>query len=141
MFNESEWIKLLFLLSDTQQWITEMEKDLFMQLPGHEKRKCFRKTYHITAAGFAHIIERHYNNIPRFPGAGKFTIPVADIMHCIRQAAHCEPKPLSGTLNFIREYRHPSPLGFDRAGAVTSIMTVITCPGGCIKTAFPGIMQ
>ena len=32
-FNESQWMKLVFLLADTQSWIDEMSKDLFAAVP------------------------------------------------------------------------------------------------------------
>jgi hypothetical protein len=33
-FKGAEWVKLLFLLSDMQAWIHEMEKDVFPAIAG-----------------------------------------------------------------------------------------------------------
>lgn len=38
MFNEAEWIRLLFLISDTQQWINDMERELFLHVPIDQKK-------------------------------------------------------------------------------------------------------
>ena len=48
VFNEAEWLRLLFLISDTIVWIQEMEKSLMYQLPGADKNKLFRKTYYLS---------------------------------------------------------------------------------------------
>ena len=78
-FNEDEWLKLIFLLSDTQDWLNEMVSGAVMQLPMNNKKRLFRKNYYITISSLAHILERHYYKIPRYPDSGKFTIPIPDI--------------------------------------------------------------
>jgi len=137
-FDESEWLRLLFMLSDTQTWLNEMEKDLFMKLPLGEKKKLFRKTYYINAQSFAHIIERHYHKIARHIGAGKFIVSVPDILYWLRTAADQPATPLIGTVNFIRELNTGTEIGFDKSGNMTTIITVITDAAGSIKTAFHG---
>jgi len=137
-FNEAQWIKLLFLLADTQQWIDDMAKEAFLQLPVPDKKKCFRKTYYLTAGGLAHILERHYYKINRHPQTGKFHIPVTDIVQLIRDAADNPVSPVSGSLNMQRCLPAPSPIGYDKNGTPTHIITVLTDPGGRIVTAFPG---
>lgn len=138
MYNESEWLKLLFMLSDMQAWINQMEKDLLMQVPGFDKKKLFRPTYYISASSFAHIIERHYHKIVRHMGVGKFIIPVPDILYWLRLAAQQASLPIPGSLNFYRELDTQTQIGFDKNGNYTSVVTVITDARGCIKTAFPG---
>ena len=138
MFIESEWIKLLFMLGDMQTMLGEIERDLFSKVPAEKKRKLFQPGYHITASSFAHIIERHYHKIPRHMGVGKFTVPVVDILDHLRRAAAQTPVPIPGSLNYCREFDTGNEIGFDRSGNSTKMMTVITTPGGCIKTAFPG---
>jgi len=59
-FNEEAWLKLIFLLSDTQDWLNEMVSGAIMQLPMSNKKRLFRKTYYITISSLAHILERHY---------------------------------------------------------------------------------
>lgn len=141
MFIESEWLKLLFLLSDTQSWIMEMEKDLFRTVPGVEKKKLFRKTYYLSASAFAHIIERHYHKIPRHMEAAKFIISVPDIMEAIRKVASQPALPVPGSLNVYRMLDTGEQIGFDRSGKDTSLITVISGPGGNILTAFPGTIS
>ena len=135
--NELEFIKLLFLLSDTQQWLTQMSHDLFTQMPNTSRLK--QKTYYLSVTTFAHIIERHYYRIERHPGTGKFSIPIHDIIHHIREAKEEQPHPLHGTLNFQRTKNTGTIIGHERTGTPTSIITVITCPAGNIITAFPGL--
>lgn len=59
-FNESEWIKLIFLPADTRQWLNELSQQTFDQVPLKNNRKLFRKTYHPGAKAIAHFAERHY---------------------------------------------------------------------------------
>jgi hypothetical protein len=66
-FNEPEWIKLIFLLADTQQWLNELCQDAFETIPVEKKEKLHRKTWHVTVTALAHIIGRHYYKIPATP--------------------------------------------------------------------------
>jgi hypothetical protein len=135
-YNEQEFTKLLFLLSDTQQWLTEMSHDLFTQLPNTSKLK--QKTYYLSITALAHIIERHYYRIERHPGTGKFSIPIHEIIQHIKEAKETVPVPVRGTLNLARTKDTGSIIGHERTGNPTTQITVITCPGGNIITAFPG---
>jgi hypothetical protein len=137
-FNEAEWIKLLFLLSDIQAWIHEMEKDIFRQLPVTGKKRLFRKTYYISASSLAHIIERHYYKINRHPGTGKFTIPVASILYYIREAFHLPVRPHTCNTCLVRVMDTATTIGFDKNGIATTVISILTDSNGQIKTAFPG---
>ena len=141
MFNEPEWLKLLFLLADTQQWLDDMNKELFNQLPVENKKKFFHKTYYLTPQSLAHIIERHYYKIPRHPQTGKFHIPLTEILHHIREAAVSTVVPVPGTLNFQRIIQSEQPVGFDKNGQPADIITIITDAAGKIITAFPGMLN
>jgi hypothetical protein len=137
-FNEAQWLKLVFLLADTQQWINDMAKDAFVQLPVADKKKCFRKNYYLTAEAMAHIMERHYYKINRHPQTGKFHIPVTEIVQLIRDAAELPATPVSCNLNFQRTLQTEGIIGYDKDGNATDSITVITDAGGKIITAFPG---
>ena len=137
-FNEEEWLRLLFLLSDTQTWLNEIISSAFLQLPVTDKKKLFRKTYYITVSALAHILERHYYKIQRHPGAGKFTMPVTDILSYLRDAFHQPVSPVAGALNSQRIIDTERMVGFDKNGQPTEIITIITDSGGRILTAFPG---
>jgi hypothetical protein len=140
-FNEPEWIKLLFLLADTQHWVDELSSRAFDQLPLENKKKLFRKTYHLSIHAMAHIVERHYYKIPRHPGTGKFNIPLTAVLHHIREAGSIEPVPVAGSLNQQRVLTTTEPIGFDKQGEPTYSITIITDPGGEIVTAFPGLLS
>src|SRR6185295_17031631 len=101
-FNEQQWLRLLFLLSDTQVWLDDMAKEFFLRLPLQDKKKFFRKTYYLTISSLAHIVERHYYKINRYPQAGKFHIPLTDLLNYIREAATLPATPVRGCLNFER---------------------------------------
>ncbi len=137
-FNETEWLRLLFLLNDTHAWLQGMERSLLYQLPIDEKCRLFRKTYYLSATSLAHLLEKHYFKISRHPGCSKFTIAVPDIVHYIREAFHKEPAPIAGTLNHKRSLDTGIVTGFTKEGASTTFITVITGPGGEVVTAFPG---
>ena len=141
MFNENEWTKILFLLADTRSWINELEKDLLCCLPVQGKCKLFRKTYYLSSTSLSHILERHYYKISRYPGCGKFTIDVPTIVHWIRESFFSEPSSINGSLNLKRTLDTLTQIGFDKDGRSTTCITVITEPGGEIKTAFPGQYQ
>ena len=134
-FPESEWLKLLFLLAESEQMLNDLHKQLFDQLPVSKKR-FIRKRYYLTVAVLAHIMERHYYKIERYPGASKFHIPVADILNHIRQGYALTPVPAGD--NFQRTIEAESPVGYDRSGNETNVVTILTDGGGKIITAFPG---
>jgi hypothetical protein len=138
-FNEAEWIRLLFMVSDTQTWIKEMEKDLFNQLALAEKKKLLPKNSYLSAGVLAHILERHYHKIPRHPGTAKFTISVATILHWIREALQQPPHAIPGNCNYIRCHDTGTCLGHDQYGLPSTFITVITNTGNQVITAFPGI--
>lgn len=138
LFNEAEWLRLLFLLADTQTWLDDMTKELFRQLPVGEKKKFMRKTYYLTATAFAHIIERHYYKINRYPHAGKFHISIAEILHYIREAYSLPVLPVPGKGNFQRNIRTEKIIGYDKSGNPASNITILTDAGGKIITAWPG---
>lgn len=137
-FNETQWIKLLFLLADTQNWIDDLAKDAFSQLPLSNKKQCFRKTYYLTASTLAHILERHYYKINRHQQAGKFYIPLIEIVQLIRDAAHIPATPLEGLLNFQRTLSSANNIGYDKDANPVKTITILTDSGGKIITAFPG---
>ncbi|MET0392734.1 MAG: hypothetical protein ABW019_06315 [Chitinophagaceae bacterium] len=140
-FCEEEWMRLLFLLSDTEQWVDELSRRLFHQLPLTDRKRLFRRAYYLTPSALAHILERHYYRIPRHPHAGKFTIPVAAILHHLRQAGDIAPEPVPGSLHYKRVWEAEAAVGFDKDGRPTAIITVLTDAGGRIVTAFPGLLE
>lgn len=85
----------------------------------------------------AHILQRHYYKINRYPHAGKFNIPVTDILNYIRQAHDILPVPIDGN-NWQRILTTTAPIGHDKHGNETNIITILTDAGGKIVTAFPG---
>ncbi|QEC68979.1 hypothetical protein FRZ67_17300 [Panacibacter ginsenosidivorans] len=101
MYNEPEFIRLIFLLADTQLWVDKLSRDALMPLPVKDKSKLQRKTYYLSIGALAHIIEKHYNAVSRHPQSGKFTIPVADIVNHIKLAADIQPQAIPGALIFI----------------------------------------
>ncbi len=141
MFNEAEWLKMIFLLADTQQWLDEMTAEAIGKVPVQDKRKFLQKSYYLSIRALAHILERHYYRIPRYPHAGKFHIPVTELLHHIRQAFAVEPKPIPGKLTLLRVFCADSSVGFDRNGKATIHISIITDAGGNIVTAFPGIWE
>ena len=137
-FNEEQWLKLLFLLADTQTWLDDMAKEFFCHLPLQDKKRFFRKSYYLTVLSLAHIIERHYYKINRYPHAGKFHIPVMDLLNYIREAGALPTTSVPWCMNFQRTIRAEQNIGFDKNGAATDIITVLTDGGGKIITAYPG---
>jgi len=135
-FSEPEWLKLLFLLSDTQEWLNDMNKALFNQLPISKKR-FISKDYYLTVTTPAHILERHYYKINRYPHVGKFNIPVTDILNYIRDAHAIAPIAINGN-NLQRTIEASAPIGHDKNGNETNIITILTDAGGKIITVFPG---
>lgn len=137
-FNEAEWLKLIFLLNDTQTWLDELIKGAAQQVPIKDKKRLFRKTYYLTVSALTHIAERHYYKIMRHPEASKFTIPFVEILSHLRDASAEPTTPVSGSLHFQRVFDVGRVIGFDRSRQQTSLMTVLTDSGGRIVTAFPG---
>lgn len=140
-YNETEWLRLLFLLNDTQLWLEEMQKTLLRSLPCKTPEKLFKKNCYLSVAAFAHILERHYHKIPRHPGTGKFTINIPEILQCIKQAAEQSSSPQLGTSNTLYQYNSGVELGYDKSGQTSTYITLIVDEKGNIKTAFPGLLQ
>lgn len=137
MYNEPEFIKLIFLLADTQSWLNDLCKEAFLQLPLGDKKKLATKTYYLTPAAMAHILEKHYHKINRFPQASKFTIPLADIIALIRDASTVTPQQIPGSTNWQRTITTNDYVGFNNTAQLAKSFTVITDAGGRIITAFP----
>ncbi|HEX5155399.1 MAG TPA: hypothetical protein VFW07_28350 [Parafilimonas sp.] len=139
--NEDQWLNALFLISDTQTWLDEMQARLMHQLPVKNRKKLLRKAHYLTATALAHILERHYYKIHRYPNTGKFTISIAAIVCCIRDAIDqpAAPVPNSGNLQRIADTGQH--IGFDQYGRTTNIITVLSDAGGKIITAFPGTLN
>ncbi len=140
-FNESQWLKLVFLLADTQCWVDEMNKELFTAVPVTNQRRYLKKTYFLTPAALAHILERHYYKINRHPEAGKFHVPLPSLLELIRDASAVMPVPMKGSLNYYRVLHTDTMIGFDKDGKEENRITVITDAGGMIVTAFPGVVE
>jgi hypothetical protein len=141
MFNEPEWLRLLFLLADTQDWLNQISAQQFHQVPCKGKRHCFRNGYYLSVTAFAHIMERHYHKIPRHPGTGKFTIPVPAILALIAETHQTPAQPVPGHEGWQRMYTTTEEIGYNREGLPVNTITVLTDKMGNIKTAFPGLLR
>jgi hypothetical protein len=137
-YTEHEFIKLIFTLADTQSWLNELCKETYTNIPVLCTRKLRSKTYYLGITALAHIIERHYYKIPRHPEAGKFHIPLTDILNYIKEAQLSPITPVPGNNNFKRTHQTNELIGYDRDGLPTTYITVITDATGNILTAFPG---
>lgn len=140
-FDEEQWMKILFLISDTQEWLNTLQRKIIFQVPFQNKRKIFRKTYYLSITALAHILERHYYKIQRYPCTSKFTIPVCEIVSFIRDAAEKPSMPVGGTNNFYRVVYAGKVIGTNLCNQMTDEITIITDTGGQIITAFPGVIQ
>ncbi len=138
MFNESEWLKLVFLLADTQEWLDDMVKQAVGSVPLEGKKNFLKKSYCLSVRALAHILERHYYKIPRHPHTGKFHIPVQEILQLLREAHTIEPVPVPGKNIFMRKMQTEKAIGFDKTGTPACHICVLTDAGGKIITAFPG---
>ncbi len=138
MYNEPEFIKLIFLLADIKQWVTTIEKDITMQLPMQGKKTIFKNKNGITVEALAHILERHYSKILRHPEKGKFTIDIPAICSHIKTAFLQQPEAVPATGGLSYQYDTGETIGYDRNNNPSSIITVITNQHGELKTAFPG---
>ena len=125
-YNEDQWIKTIFLLSDMQGWFLETEKILFYQLPIGYKKKLFRHDYYMSCRAMAHILERHYYKISRHSNCSKFTIPLMDIVSCIMKAAQQPTRPIPNSVYLQRTITEPEDIGLDKYGHPVHTITVIT---------------
>lgn len=137
-FNESQWLKMLFLLADTQAWIDDMCKQAMAILPATGKKQLQRQGYYLTITALAHIAEKHYHAVARHPHASKFHIPITEIVQYIKEAGNLEPQPISGQNNYYRTLQADKIIGQNTDGIPTNTITIITNSSGNIITAFPG---
>jgi hypothetical protein len=136
--NENEWIRIILLLADTQSWLNELCGQTLAGLHPPAKKLLAAKTYRLTIGGLAHILERHYYKTLRHPGTGKFRISLPQIIDLLKLAGSEPPGQMTGTLNQVRVLNCEESIGTDKEGNDCRRLTVITDPGGCILTAFPG---
>lgn len=141
MPSEPELIRLLFTLADVHQWVNELSSAALSYLPHMSKKKLQKADYYLSLPTLVHILERHYHKIQRHPGAGKFCIPMADILGYIRQAKDCEQYKMPNHAGSYRILLCDTIIGFSQDGCSTSYLTVITDSKGNILTAFPGTYQ
>ena len=139
-FNETQWLQALFLLADTQSWLQQLQEGLIWQLPVKHRKKLLRKGSYLSSKALAHILERHYYKVPRHPLTGKFTIPIPQIVACIRDACQQPPQTMPCSPHLQRVLDIGTPLGHDPSGNTVTTITVITSTGGEIITAFPGAL-
>ena len=139
-FNEAQWLRILFLIADTEQWLQQLHKDIFYQLPLKQHKKLLRNNWYLSASVLAHILERHYAPMARHPGAGKFTISVELIVFIIKEAFAAEAKPVPQSCYYQRVWDAGSIVGYNVAGSATQVVTVIADAAGRIITAFPGVI-
>lgn len=140
-FDEGQWLKMLFLISDIQEWLNDAEHRHFKNIPFKEIKQLRKQTYRLSATAFAHILERHYHRIQRHPAAGKFTIPMVEILNLLREAYQQPAEQIAGTLNLQRIIAADHCIGIDRNHSPTKKITIITNAGGNIITAFPGTLK
>lgn len=140
-FDEEQWMKVLFLISDTQEWLNDLQRKIIYQVPFQNKRKVFQKSYYLSVTALAHILERHYYKIQRYPCTSKFIIPISEIVSFIRDALEKPPEPVNGTNNFFRVIYAGKVIGTNPCNQMTDAITIITDIGGQIITAFPGVFQ
>jgi len=141
LFEEEQWLKLVFVLNDAQTWINDQQRQLLQLVPIDGKKKMVRKSFYVSAVAIAHIIERHYFKTQRHLFTAKFTIPVIDILTCIRDASDQPAKPVKGTQNMQRILDAGYIVGYDQSCTNTSLVTVISDSGGRVVTAFPGTIE
>jgi hypothetical protein len=140
VFNEAQWLQVLFLLADTDVWLQQLQEGLIWQLPVKQHKKLLRKSWYLSVTVLAHILERHYYKLPRHPLAGKFTISIPEIVNAIKDAGQLPPEPIAGSSNLQRVWEAGYPLGYDPAGNTVTTLTVISSAAGEIITAFPGML-
>jgi hypothetical protein len=138
VFNEAQWLQVLFLLADTASWLQQLQEGLIWQLPVQQHKKLLRKSWYLSVTVLAHILERHYYKLPRHPLAGKFTISIPEIVNAIKEAGQLLPQLIAGSTNLQRVWEAGYPLGYDPAGNTVTALTVISSAAGEIITAFPG---
>lgn len=140
-FKEEEWINLLFMLNDTQKWLNDLSKKAILQVPIKNRRKLFKKKYYMSISALAHILERHYHKVNRYPMASKFTIPVATLLAYLRDAAEEPVMPSPRSLNLQRVIHTEQVVGIVKNSIPVKTMTVLTDKSGNIVTAFPGVCE
>lgn len=137
MKNESELLRMLMLLADTQAWLNEMGLQHMHQLHPQGIKLLQGKQYRLSISALAHIVERHYYKTMRHPGTGKFDISLVAIVDHLKEAATAEPVPVKGSTNMKRCLYLNDPIGFNKQGEPAYSMVIVTDVTGSIITAYP----
>jgi len=137
-FNEKAWIKLMFLLTDMQDWLYLLATGAISQVPRKGRKSLLSKTYHFLLAFLAYILEKHYYKIPRYPEPSKFTIHVPELLCYLRDISDKPATPIPGSSYLLRTINVNKIIGFDIKQVPTTYITIVTDSNGWILTAFPG---
>lgn len=137
MKNESELLRMLMLLADTQAWLNEMGTQCMHSLHPPGIKLLQGKNYRLSISALAHIVERHYYKTMRHPGTGKFDIPLAAIIDHLKDAGTAEATPIKGSVNMKRCLCFSEPVGFNKDGEPAYRMVIVTDITGNIVTAYP----
>ena len=137
MTDEYHYMRIILLLADTQLWLNELGSQAIHSIQPAAKKLLSSKTYRLSITALAHIIERHYYKTMRHPGTGKFTIPLPQVLDCIKEAGMQPAEPMKGSAYFKRSLAFPTSIGINKNGETSATITVITDYNKHIITAYP----
>ena len=137
MNNEKELLKLIGLLSDVQKWVDRLSLDCVNNFHASGIKLMNNKKYRLSIISFAHILEKHYHKILRYPDSSKFNISIPEILDYLKTAEAMDIMPIKGGANCERRLELKEMIGFNKDGEDAFCLVVITDPGGNIITAYP----
>ncbi len=136
-FDEEMFVKEILYLSKMRYGLNILARNLVRQIPDPDGPYVYPQSYNLTAYSLEHILRRHYDPVKKHTGKSKFTIPLLEITHLIRQAFPMPAEPELRVCFLVRTMDAGRIIGLDQRGNGCSHFKVITDSTGSIKTAYP----
>ncbi len=136
-FDEEMFIKAILSLSKMRYGLNIMSRTLIRQIPDPDGPYIYPPSYNLTAYSLEHILSRHYDPVKKRLSKSKFTIPLLEVIHLIRQAFQMPAEPEPRVCYLVRTMDAGRIIGLDQRGNSCSHFKVITDSTGSIKTAYP----
>lgn len=136
-FNEDEFLAILFSVQRLRYDADRCANKLVRVIPGNLRTKYFPSSYCLTGYGLAHILDKHFYKVNRFPDASKFTIPITEIVRLIRLGFLRGEKESTKTGGTMRVLEVGKVIGVCKDGCLTRKMAIVTDGNGQIRSAYP----
>ncbi len=155
-FDDASWLRMIYLISETQAWLNQLETYSFHRLPFTGRHRLTQQGFRLSATVLARVADR-CTHAKQPPKPGWFSVPVMELLPLLIRLNSARPERLDprgkgnersradddprtdGNALFTRTLDTAGIIGMDRRGLATSMLTVIQDSSGRILAVLPGM--